>query len=125
MDFMLKFARWNVRGLSQKKVQENEFFNIVNKLVMLCLVETWTHKESPFEIPGFCNFHVPGKKIKKRGRRSGGIIIFYKDHLQKGISLENVSDNIVWFKLDSKLFNLGKTFIPCFSIYTTKQRFCY
>ena len=56
----------------------------------------------------FVIFMYQVKKIKKRGRRSGEIIIYYKDHLQKGISLENVSDNIVWFKLDSKLFNLEK-----------------
>ena len=65
MDFMLKFASWNVSGLSQKNVQENEFLNIVNKLDILCLVEMWTHKESPVEIPGFCNFPVPGKKNKE------------------------------------------------------------
>ena len=31
VDFMLKFASWNVKGLSQKRVQDNEFLNIVNK----------------------------------------------------------------------------------------------
>ena len=56
----------------------------------------------------FVIFLYQVKKIKKRGRRSGGIIIYYKDHLQIGLSLEHDSDNIVWFKLDSKLFNLEK-----------------
>ena len=89
-----------------KKIQDNEFLNIVNKLDILSLVETWTHKDSTLEIPGFCNFHIPSTKVKKRGRGSGGIIIYYKDHLQKGIFLENVSDHIALFKLDSLLFNL-------------------
>ena len=69
MDVMLKLASWNVRGLSSKKVQDNEFLNIVNKFDILSLVETWTHKDSPIEIPGFCNFHIPGAKVKKRGSR--------------------------------------------------------
>ena len=64
MDVMLKIASWNVRGLSSKKVQDVEFVNIVNKFDVLSLVETWTHKDSPIEISGYCNFHVPGKKLK-------------------------------------------------------------
>ena len=31
MDVMLKLGSWNVRGLSFKKVQDNDFFYIVNK----------------------------------------------------------------------------------------------
>ena len=56
VDVMLKLASWNARGLSLKK---NEFLIIVNKFDIFSLVETWTHKDSPIEIPGFCNFHIP------------------------------------------------------------------
>ena len=83
MDAMLRIACWNVRGLNSKKVQDNEFLNIVNKFDIVSLVESWTHKDSPIDIPGFCHFHAPGKKVKKRGRRSGGIIIYFRDQFQK------------------------------------------
>ena len=35
VDVMLKLASWNVRGLSLKKIQDNEFLNIVNKFDIL------------------------------------------------------------------------------------------
>jgi hypothetical protein len=47
------------------------------------------------------------KNGKKFGRKSGGIILGYKDHLENYIEpLETESNYIFWFKVSSKLFSL-------------------
>jgi hypothetical protein len=52
------------------------------------------------------------KNRKKFGRKSGGIILGYKDHLENYIEpLETESNYIFWFKVSSKLFNLSDDLI--------------
>ena len=48
MDVMLKLASWNVRGLSSKKVQDNEFLNIVNKFDILSLCTSHLYPRPPW-----------------------------------------------------------------------------
>ena len=52
------------------------------------------------------------KNRQKIGRKSGGIILGYKDPLENYIEpLETESSYIIWFKVSSKLFNLNDDLI--------------
>ena len=56
---MLKFAFWNVTGFNVNTILE-----FVDSYDILGLVETWTHTDSPINLPGFKCFHLPGTKRK-------------------------------------------------------------
>jgi hypothetical protein len=47
------------------------------------------HTDSPINLSSFKFFHLPGTKRKevKKGRRSGGIILYYSINIERGITL--------------------------------------
>ena len=98
---MLQFAFWNITGFNVNKILE-----FVDSYDILGLVETWTHTDSPINLPGFNFFHLPGTKRKevKKGRRSGGIILYYSINIERGITLVSKKDYGLWIKLDKTFF---------------------
>ena len=47
-------------------------------------------------------------------RASGGIVLYYKDHLSKGIYIvKNQSDTLIWVKLDHTFFNFESDIYVC------------
>ena len=47
-------------------------------------------------------------------RASGGTVLYYKDHLSKGISIvKNQSDTLIWVKLDHTFFNFESDIFVC------------
>ena len=100
---MLNFACWNLTSFSLEKVSFlSERFEIFG------VVESWTHAESTIDLPDFLHFHLPGTKGKnvKKGRRSGGVIVYFKRHIAPGISLVHKREYSIWIKLDKSFFNL-------------------
>ena len=64
------------------------------------------------------------KNRKQNGRKSGGIILGYKNHLENFIEpLETKSNYIFWFKVSSKLFYLSDVLIFGYSLYPTGMFF--
>ena len=96
---MIKLASWNVTGFHVHKVEE-----FIDNLDFLGIVETWTHQDSPISLPGYKHFHQPAKKLKKKGRRSGGILVYYKDTFDNGVKLMSQYDYGIWLKLDKNFF---------------------
>ena len=94
---MLNIAYWNIHGFSQSKVDDNiEFFSsLCQKYDVICFSETM--QDSPSNLPGFAPpFILNAKKIKKRGRKSGGLMVFVKKIF---INILLKSDNSMWIKL--------------------------
>lgn len=79
---------WNIQGLTPQKMENKEFseFLVSNNIDILCLQETWTNNDSKIEINNYAMYHKPRpfKHIKAK-RNSGGIVVFIKDALHKGI----------------------------------------
>ncbi|CAC5393200.1 unnamed protein product [Mytilus coruscus] len=76
---------------------------------IISLVETWSDSGKPVDnIPGFdfiCN--STRKKHKRARRGSGGIALYVRSSIYKGISkLSCTFNNAVWVKLDKHIFNL-------------------
>ena len=79
MNEMFNLACWNIHGFKIEKLK-NEYF--YEKFHIFGITETWTNKESNIILPGYKAIASHGtKRNHKKGRRSGGIIIYVKDDL--------------------------------------------
>lgn len=75
------------------------------------MIETWKNNDSDIQISGYKNYHICRTKKNKAKRNSGGIIVYIKKYIEKGIVfLEKFSksQNRLWLKLDKSFFFLLK-----------------
>ncbi|CAC5368663.1 unnamed protein product [Mytilus coruscus] len=109
---LLKIGMWNIEGLTSEKANDPHFQNIVSKLSIASFVETWIGNESiqDISIPNFDLVHTSSRKKHKKARRySGGINIFAKGSISKGVkSLTNSRPDILWIKLDHMFFRTSR-----------------
>ena len=117
VQIMLNIGFWNVHGLGDMKI-EDEFFNTLSsKFDVIGFVETMK-RQSSMNIPGYLPpIIVNSKKSKKRGRNSGGIMIYFKHELSKKFSKISQTDDWIWFKIDqgySKVDSIKKHVFVCF-----------
>ena len=107
----LNIGMWNIQGLSLKKSTDEDFVNTISNVHILGLVETWCGGGNPqIDISGFSFVtNSTRKKASKARRFSGGISIYIKNDLRKGVSkLAPGHNDIVWVKLDKNFFHLKK-----------------
>ena len=82
----LKFGMWNIEGLNHDKINDPYFCTVTSNLQVISLVETWSDGSQDFSIPGFDLVHSTSRKRNKRARRnSGGIYVYVKHTLKKGV----------------------------------------
>ena len=83
---------------------------IISNMHVFSLVETWNDSGTILSIPNYaliCNSNRT--KHKKARRNSGGIAIYAKHSLTKGLSkLPNEHSDIQWVKLNHNFFNLPR-----------------
>ena len=102
---------WNVEGLTLAKTTCDDFISFLSDYKIICLLETWTKKSSKIEIDGYKTLtHSYEKLVNRRAKRAGGgIIIYVKDEIHKGVKLiNNEIICIVWLKLDRYFFGLNE-----------------
>ena len=89
----------------------------LNKFDIVSLVETWLpHTSSNIQVDGFYSFSKCRKTVSKNSRRSsGGITIFVKSTLRKGIKFldKESSEEFVWYKMDKTFFKLKHDIFIC------------
>ena len=110
---LINISMWNIEGLVNSKLSDEHVLDIIAKFQIIGLVETWLEK-------GNDNISLPGydliisntrKKSQKARRNSGGICIFVKSSLSRGIKkLSNNNPDITWIKLDSTFLILKKIY---------------
>jgi hypothetical protein len=109
----LKISCWNIDGLYQRisglrlcKTEESEFHEMISNKDIFCLTETHCRETDNPSFPGF-NVHLNNRpKNKKAWRASGGIAIFIRKAIAKGVSVIKASSSeIVWLKLCKIFFN--------------------
>ncbi|CAG2184684.1 unnamed protein product [Mytilus edulis] len=82
-----------------KRLQYPEFCELLYDHDIICLQETKTDDLDTINLPGFI-FHM--KNRQKYGKKSGGIILAYKEKLNNYLELlETDSKYTFWFKLSS------------------------
>ena len=81
---------WNVNGLS-RKIHDLDFINLIKQYDIILLQETWLHKDIclNLDITGYKSYHLFGNKSVNttKGRFSGGISLYYKDHLHSKLNI--------------------------------------
>ena len=100
-----------MEGLTLAKTTCDDFISFLSDYKIICLLETWTKKSSKIEIEGYKTLtHSYRKLVNRRAKRAGGgIIIYVKDEIHKGVKLiNNETDCIVWLKLDRYFFGLNE-----------------
>ena len=108
----------NVQGLVSKNVNKLETPEIKSLFLnndILCFTETWSNESTNMSVEGYNLFslHRTDKKINSK-RDSGGIACYVKNYLLKYIDLyASDSDDIIWLKCNSDLFNIENDVYLC------------
>ena len=137
MDYLInntgmKVGFWNVNGLTKEKSSECSFQQKVQLFNIIFLSETWHGEGSADKLrqpPGYLSDSVYRKKKKKRGRASGGVLVFYKKELKNIISFLDISsENILWIKISKGVLHATKEVYiagvynsPKYSTYTKEK----
>ena len=109
----LTILSWNVFGLG-KKLKDKEFTGIIEKHDMVCLMETWSSVQTNVRIKGFEHIHRIRHKRRKKGRRSGGLVLYFKKWLKPGIKeLAKTHEDLLWVKLDAHFFGFERDVYFC------------
>ena len=117
----ITISSWNIRGLGDKHTEELFLKKITADINII--LETWKGENYNTQIEGFVSITKCRKKHKKSKRHSGGIIIYVKKSIFKGVSYlckETTSPNRAWLKLDKQFFGLEKDLYLC-AIYIPPQ----
>jgi exonuclease III len=115
---VIKCLSWNVEGLTSDKKQTIDFVDFLCEYDIICLSESWTNSNSKIDIAGYSNpIHSFRKYQNRRAKRSsGGLIVYIKNSIRKGVTLErNTIDCIIWIKLDKVFFNMDDNVFICFT----------
>ncbi len=83
-----KITSYNIQGMFSsafgEKITNSDFVNIVNNSDIIILLETWSRSDSKsYTPPNYRELRIPSIKQPnvKNGRDSGGIIVWFKEHL--------------------------------------------
>ena len=108
----LKFLVFNVENLLPK-MDESDFINLMEKHDICIFTETWLVSDKKLGLSNFRDFHQVRLKLAKRGRNSGGVSIFIKKEIKKGVKFVQKSEGFIWVKLEKKFFNTPEDIFLC------------
>ena len=96
----LSIISWNVEGL-KSSLDDEDFLNLVHNFDLVFCSETWQRRGDNFELSGYECIEVPRVESLKGSRRGhGGVCLFIKDELVKGVQvLEKDRYGSIWVKL--------------------------
>jgi exonuclease III len=103
----VKCVSWNIEGLTKQKREDRDFTKFISSFDLIFLSETWTNKGSKIDLEGYKLIHSYRKIQNRRAKRnSGGILVYIKNDLFKGIKLlKNDIDFLLWIKLEKIFFS--------------------
>ena len=77
-----------MNGLSQCKIDDPLFVDILLKYDICFLFETWTNSSSNISLNGYISHNFYRKFQNKNARRcSGGVALYFKEYLKDGIEI--------------------------------------
>ena len=88
---------------------------IIKSHDIFIIVESWLGKnDSCPKIHGFVNYTSERKRKGKVRRDSGGVLIYYRQDIGKGVQkVESTLKDAIWLKLDKNDFGLNKDLCLC------------
>jgi len=115
--YNLKIGSLNIGGNAKVKCQSADIADIIKQHDIFAILESWldTNDSCP-TIDGYVNFRSDRKKKRKAKRNSGGIIIYCRSNIVKGLSkIASSSNDILWLKFDSLFFGFPNDLYLCVS----------
>ena len=110
----LKILSFNVEGLASE-LDDPSFVDLIYQHDICLLNETWKSDESKIGLPGIWDFSLIRPKLRKAGRHSGGLTVFCKEGIRKGVKVSHHSEGFIWIKLDQQFFKLDNPLFICAS----------
>lgn len=114
----LHVACWNINGFTHKgynKFSDPRFLNEIQNKDIFCLLETHCSLEESLNLPFFKSVHLIRPKSARTNKRSGGISVYVKNNIRKGITfLTRKYNDYIWLQLTREFFNLEKDIYLCF-----------
>ena len=101
----VKILNFNVEGLASE-LDDPSFIDLMNKHDICLLNETWRKEDSKIGLSGFWDFSLVRTKLTKKGRPSGGITVFCKNDIRKGVKIASHKEGFIWLRLDNIFFNM-------------------
>ena len=96
------------------KVCEADFTQYVSGFDIICLTETFLERIQPLDcFPDFLQFSSPALKLSHHGRSSGGVLLLVKRVWEKFVSVPDLSQDMVWLKIDRTVFSCEKHVVLC------------
>ena len=99
----LSIGFWNITGLSEEKSENDMYQKYINTFDIIFLSVTWKSQTSVNKLQhsaGYLHASICRKTKNKKGRASGGVLVFYRKELCNFLSvLDKSHENIIWLKL--------------------------
>lgn len=115
MPGILKVLNFNVEGLFNK-LTNSDFVEFLKQYDLICLTET--HVSEDFELKDFKEFEafsLPGKKLSKHGRRSGGILVLVRKTIAAlCVQIRVEQPNVIVLELNKIIFGHDENTICIF-----------
>lgn len=104
----LNFATLNVNGLA-RKLRTSYPVEAMEKYDFIAMVETWCTVQSNLKMSGYTHFMKEGIKTTKKGRRSGGVVLYFKNKFRHGVhQVPSNNRYCMWVQLDSAVFGFER-----------------
>lgn len=111
--FIMNVAYWNIHGLKDK-FEDNSFVSLACKYDIICLSETML-SQSPGNLPGFSSpYIIKPSKYKRKGRPSGGMLIYSRPNIKKNITKVKQNNFCIWLKMDKNHIKCNRNIFLCF-----------
>lgn len=106
--YNIKVCCWNMNGLTQEKLSKDLIGGYLSDFDIVLLCETWTAADDIYELQGYTFYNYPRPFKHHNARRcSGGLGIFIRDNITKGIKIiKFTKDMIAWIRLEKQFFDL-------------------
>lgn len=113
----LKIGYWNIKGLKCNdqglKTEDDDVLNIILNHDIMCLTEVHCGDSDIPKIDGYDCFKMCRGLNKRINRYFGGIAIYYRSCIRKGIKFLRTDTDFVWLKLCKHFFGLKKDIYLC------------
>ena len=114
----LKISCWNINGYSHKgynKYNDPQFLKNLTQHDIVCLLETHCNLKDSLTLTDYKAVHLIRPKTKNTRKPSGGISIFVKTRISKGIKfLSHENNDYIWLQLQKDFFGLSEDIYICF-----------
>ena len=92
---MMRFPSATTTENLSPKLDDPQFLPLMEEHDLCLFTETWLPNDDKMGLPSFWDFHFTRVKKSKHGRYSGGIFVFVKKNLKKGVKVISMKEGFL------------------------------